>query len=194
MTGANRSRRGFIATSGLLATGSWLGLNLPLFAVAERAWAGLEQGKGWKCLSGREAGTLGAVADQIFPPDDQPGASALGAVYFMDAALDGFMSNHLPLIQAGCADLDRNAGASPGGFEGLAFDDQTPILQTVEATPFFGAVHMLTLAGVFAMPSYGGNRQQGGWRLIGFEPRHVWQPPFGHYDAAYARLGDSDGT
>ncbi len=35
---------------------------------------------------------------------------------------------------------------------------------------------------MFALPSYGGNRDKAGWHLIGFDDRHFWQPPFGYYD------------
>ena len=35
------------------------------------------------------------------------------------------------------------------------------------------------------MPAYGGNRDGVGWKLIGFEDRHVFQPPFGYYDRDY---------
>jgi hypothetical protein len=38
---------------------------------------------------------------------------------------------------------------------------------------------------MFALPGYGGNRDAAGWKLIGFEDRHVFQPPFGHYDRDY---------
>jgi hypothetical protein len=39
---------------------------------------------------------------------------------------------------------------------------------------------------MFAMPSYGGNRDKLGWALIGFQDRHSWQPPFGYYDKGYS--------
>ena len=28
--------------------------------------------------------------------------------------------------------------------------------------------------------------------LAGFEDRHVWQPPFGHYDREYTESGEGD--
>jgi hypothetical protein len=43
-------------------------------------------------------------------------------------------------------------------------------------------IRFLTIAGTFANPSWGGNRDKIGWRLLGFEDRFVWQPPFGDYD------------
>jgi gluconate 2-dehydrogenase gamma chain len=44
-------------------------------------------------------------------------------------------------------------------------------------------MHYLTVAGMFALPSYGGNRDHIGWKLLGFTHQHVWAPPFGFYDA-----------
>jgi gluconate 2-dehydrogenase gamma chain len=41
----------------------------------------------------------------------------------------------------------------------------------------------VTMVGMFSLPSYGGNIEKIGWRLIGFDDSHVWQPPFGYYDA-----------
>ncbi len=38
---------------------------------------------------------------------------------------------------------------------------------------------------MFTAPTYGGNRDGLGWKLIGFEAQHVFQPPFGYYDRDY---------
>jgi len=38
---------------------------------------------------------------------------------------------------------------------------------------------------MFTLPAYGGNRGGVGWKLIGFEDAHVFQPPFGYYDRGY---------
>jgi hypothetical protein len=38
---------------------------------------------------------------------------------------------------------------------------------------------------MFSMPAYGGNRNGAGWRLLGFQDMHVFQPPFGYYDRDY---------
>mgnify|MGYP001398258310 CR=1 FL=1 len=42
-----------------------------------------------------------------------------------------------------------------------------------------------TLMGFFAMSSYGGNKDNIAWDLIGFEGHGAAQPPFGYYDAEY---------
>jgi hypothetical protein len=44
---------------------------------------------------------------------------------------------------------------------------------------------VLTVAGLLALPSYGGNENRSGWKLVGFVDQHVWSPPFGHYDKDY---------
>jgi hypothetical protein len=36
--------------------------------------------------------------------------------------------------------------------------------------------------GFLADPQYGGNRNQAGWKAIGFSAGHVYRPPFGAYD------------
>ncbi len=36
---------------------------------------------------------------------------------------------------------------------------------------------------MFALPVYGGNKGYAGWKVLGFDHRHAWVPPFGHYDA-----------
>ena len=37
--------------------------------------------------------------------------------------------------------------------------------------------------GFFSNPEYGGNHDLVGWKLIGFEDRFFYKPPFGYYDA-----------
>jgi hypothetical protein len=101
------------------------------------------------------------------------------------------------MVQAGLDDLDERARSAHGRpFTDLAFDEQTGVLRQVEGTPFFGLVHFLTLLGCFSLPAYGGNREEQGWAQIGFESRHHWLPPFGHYDAEYIaqRAPPSDST
>ena len=40
----------------------------------------------------------------------------------------------------------------------------------------------VTMTGMFAHPEHGGNFGKIGWRLIGYEDRYSWAPPFGYYD------------
>jgi hypothetical protein len=70
-------------------------------------------------------------------------------------------------------------------FAALASEQQIEYLKTVDRTPFFETTRLLTLLGMFTMPKYGGNRDGLGWKLIGFEIQHAFQPPFGFYDREY---------
>jgi gluconate 2-dehydrogenase subunit 3-like protein len=135
-----------------------------------------------------EAADVDAVAAQIVPTDDTPGAREAGAVYFIDRALATFFAQlgadyrvQLAAFQAAC----REAHPAAASFASLASDQQIAYLRRVEQTPFFNTTRLLTLLGLFALPSYGGNRDGIGWKLIGFEDRHVFHPPFGYYDRDY---------
>jgi hypothetical protein len=189
MRSKNQSRRDFIKSSGRLFSGTWLTINLPLVAAAAQTACSRRDSRdeGWVNLTAAEAEGLGAVADQIIPPDDSPGAVEAGVVHFIDAAVTGFMAGSLPVLREGLASLDRQAG---GRFAALSFEQQTEILRANEESAFFQAMQMLTSTGMLAMPAYGGNRDYAGWQLIGFDHRHAWQPPFGHYDAQADEAGE----
>ena len=59
------------------------------------------------------------------------------------------------------------------------------LANVVEKTPGWRR-HIPAVLGLLALPSYGGNADKLGWKLVGFVDQHAWQPPFGHYDAEYA--------
>jgi hypothetical protein len=51
----------------------------------------------------------------------------------------------------------------------------------------------MTIAGFFGMSSYGGNRDNLGWKLLGLDgEHHAWQSPFGYYDAEYLEAESHD--
>ena len=181
---ADAARRRFLKEVGLALGGSWLGLQAgPVLAAADAARQAQVDGTPLAHVDPDSARVFAAVSDQIYPPDDTPGAAELGAVAFLDQAVGTFMAGPWPMIQAGLADLDSRAQNEFGmGYDALDFDTQTALLRRVENEPFFGLAHLLTLLACFTLPSYGGNKDGQGWAQIGFEQRHVWQPPFGDYD------------
>jgi gluconate 2-dehydrogenase gamma chain len=139
-------------------------------------------------LSAAEAADVEAVASQIIPTDDSPGAREAGAVYFIDRALATFFSQlagdyraQLAAFQAAC----RERHPSAGSFASLRSEQQIAYLKTVDQTPFFNTTRLLTLLGMFSLSAYGGNRDGVGWKLLGFEDAHIFRPPFGHYDRDY---------
>lgn len=188
MTMSKSSRRNFLKSGGSVMGASWLAINMPLIVSASQAAAeNKESGAGYNSITIEESVEFGALANQIIPPDETPGATEIGVVYFIDVALGSFMSSAAPMLREGLEELQqktRSAYSNIKRFSDLSFEDQTKMLKSVEDTPLFGTLHFLTLCGMFCLPSYSGNRENAGWDLIGFDHRHAWQPPFGYYDGA----------
>jgi gluconate 2-dehydrogenase gamma chain len=139
-------------------------------------------------LTNAEAADVEAIAAQIIPSDGTPGAREAGVIHFIDRALATYFTRmddnfraQLAAFQAACHARYPDAAA----FAALSSDQQIEFLKTVDQTPFFGSMKLLTLLGMFTMPAYGGNRDGAGWKLIGFEDLHAFQPPFGYYDRDY---------
>jgi gluconate 2-dehydrogenase gamma chain len=144
-------------------------------------------------LSAAEAADIEAVAAQIIPTDDTPGAREAGVVYFVDRALVTFLPQLASDYRAQLAEFQVTfRGRHPGAasFAALPSEEQVEYLKTVDRTPFFDTTRLLTLLGMFSMPAHGGNRNGVGWKLMGFEDRHAFQPPFGYYDRDYPGFVD----
>jgi gluconate 2-dehydrogenase gamma chain len=169
-------RRALLKFGGGLWASALLGANMP--AVAAAAATAREQAS-YRSLSPALGAALDAAAARILPTTDTPGAREAGAVWFMDAMLAGDMAKAMPLMEAGVAQLD---GAAGGSFADLPDARQDELLREIEDGEFFGLLRFLTLAGTFTMSKYGGNRGKVGWDILGFERRHSWEAPFGHYD------------
>ncbi len=137
-------------------------------------------------LTAGESVVLSAIAARIIPTTETPGATEAGVIHFMDRAFATFESESLGDIRAGITDLDKRAkDHSPvsTSFGDLSPADQDVLLKSIESEDFFLHVHYLTMVGMFANPSWGGNQGAIGWKNIGFEPKAAHQPPFGYYDA-----------
>ena len=185
------SRRSFLSGSSQVLGAGWLALNqagIAAAAVHAHASVSNPERRALGTLSAAQARDIDAIASQIIPTDDTPGAREAGAVYFIDRALATFFAAHRDDFQSGYREL---AAAVAGTHAGAPFADLSPqrqheFLRTVQSTPFFWTVRFLTVLGLLADPRYGGNHEGVGWKLIGFEDQHVFQPPFGYYDRDYA--------
>lgn len=137
-------------------------------------------------LTPSEAADIEAIAAQIVPTDDTPGAREAEVVHFIDGALSTFWSQlageYRAQLKAFQAAVREKHSAS---FARLTSDQQIALLRQNDRTPFFNTTRVLTLLGMFSLPAYGGNREGVGWTLIGFEDAHFFQPPFGYYDRDY---------
>lgn len=185
MKSNHSSRREFLSHTGSMAAGGWLSLTLPwIYATAQTACSRSEQDASFANLERLDAMDIEAIAEQILPSEDTPGASQAGVIWFIDEALGGFRQAWADPVKAGLRQLN-NSLQNGARFADLPWAEQTKVLRANENTPFFEMLHFLTIAGMFAIPAYGGNHDKLGWTLLGFEDRHAWQPPFGYYDAGY---------
>jgi gluconate 2-dehydrogenase gamma chain len=131
-------------------------------------------------LSPAQWATLQAIGDRLIPADDHgPGAVQAGAIDYVGQALAGDDAHLQPAYVAGLEAVDARArGAHGRPFEQLAPEARDAILAQLEQgddAPFFELVRRHVFEGMFGDPSYGGNRDGAGWRLLGYAgPRATW--------------------
>jgi gluconate 2-dehydrogenase gamma chain len=187
----NESRRQFLRAAGSTLGLTWLGTNWPqVVAAAQHAHdaAAGRVDRTLQVLTPAQARDVEAIAAQFVPSGTTPGAREAGVVYFVDHI-------HATLYAAGApqflADLaafqDEFARRHPGSGQFADLDDaaRRQYLKSIETSQFFGRMRSLTVLGLLALPSYGGNDDKLGWKLVGFVDQHAWAPPFGHYDRDY---------
>ena len=201
-------RRQFLAAIGSLASASWIAMNWPqIAAAAENAGHAGHAGHDMAdtaappttltTLSPGEAVEVDAIANRIVPGGATPGARDARVIYFIDNALGSFFAAQLPSFRKGLTDFAGAYATRYGAdkpFSAGPEAQQTAWLTEVEKTPFFTAVRRLTVLGLIALPKYGGNRDNLGWKLLGVEDSHYWEPPFGYYDKDYPGFEPYPGT
>jgi len=138
-------------------------------------------------LTPNQAKVIAAVAERILPSvNGRPGAREGGVIYFIDRSLSTFNAAQKTLYVDGVKDLNSRAASTRKGtrnFAALTAAQQDELLRAIEQTPFFRAVRFDTIVGMFALPSWGGNRDYAGWHLLGITHQARFEPPFGYYDA-----------
>lgn len=187
------TRREFVSTGATGLGVAWFVTRLPAIEAAARVAAGRRERGTLAVLTPEEAAELEAVAETILPAvDGRPGASQAGVIQFVDTALETFQAGALESVRTGLDGLQRLADArypGAGPFSRLSGARRAELLREIQNDGFFATMRFLTVAGMFSLPSYGGNRDKLGWELLGFEDRFSWQPPFGYYDAQEANDG-----
>ena len=144
------------------------------------------RGERLQALSLRQAQFVDAIAARIFPATDTPGAVEAGAVFYIDCALAGpyahLRSQYARALRAMEKDAQGKFGAA---FIKLSGEQQDSLLGDLESgkiaalpngAEFFELLRSHVLEGVFGEPSYGGNRDMIGWKLVGF-PGQQWGYP-----------------
>jgi gluconate 2-dehydrogenase gamma chain len=138
------------------------------------------------------AAEIRAIAAQIIPDDETPGAERAGVIWFIDSALAGYDKDKQDLYRRGLAETQsKRAAMFPGSssIAALTADQQIALLKAIEKTEFFQKVRQHTVLGFFGHPMHGGNRDMVGWKLIAIEHKMQYAPPFGYYDAEAGRGG-----
>ena len=184
------TRRFFLQGSGSIAGSTLLKAGVPAFiALSQSACSARDVSAAFETLSAGEGRELEAIAARILPTTDTPGAREAGAIWFMDKAYGSVYAEYLAADRALLADFQSGvADAHPGAknFSDLDEADQDAYLTSHQDTEFFNNIRFMTLAGVFGIGTWGGNRHDIGWKHVGMDgPPHAWTPPFGHYDAEY---------
>jgi gluconate 2-dehydrogenase gamma chain len=177
----DKSRRDFLLASMTGLSAAWFTTNWPDIARA----AEMAPGTVATFFTPAQAATVGAMAEQIFPTTDTPGAKEARVLNFIDLALVSFARDSQGLYAKGIADLDGQAKAAGAqSFAALGHDQQVQLLTSIEKTPFFVTVRNHTIMGMFAGPQHGGNYEKVGWKMIGFDDGLNFEAPFGAYDKA----------
>lgn len=180
------SRRDFVATVGSFGA-LWL-----LADVADRSEAmahavhqATQAQPTLQHFTREQANELDALTSRIFPTDDTPGAREAGVVYFIDRAMVTWAKEAQKEMAEGLTKLEKDVGAKFRGqtkLSALTPAQQDQVIKSIDKTPFFFTIRFATLAGMFSLPSYGGNKDFVGWKLVGQVEALEFTPPFSWYD------------
>ncbi|HSW49931.1 MAG TPA: gluconate 2-dehydrogenase subunit 3 family protein [Bryobacteraceae bacterium] len=124
----------------------------------------------WRFFTVAEARTLDAIAEQIIPTDDFPGASEAGVVRFIDLQLTRHYRKHRDAYRKGIAGVDaasRERFQKP--FADLPPDQQEEVLREIQEkdAEFFALIRAHTMQGYYGDPRHGGNRDEVSWKMLG---------------------------
>lgn len=140
----------------------------------------------FQTLDRASAADIEALAAQIIPSSDGPGAREAGVIYFIDRALTTFAADQRDAYRSGMLEVqNKRAQLFPNSTSvaGLSDQQQIQLIRSIEKSEFFELLRTHTVLGFLGNPSYGGNRDMAGWKHIGFDHRMAFRSPFGYYDA-----------
>jgi gluconate 2-dehydrogenase gamma chain len=123
-------------------------------------------------LKEHDAGTLGAICDQIIPADDFPSASQAGVLTYIDLQLMGHYRRHRKTYLDGLEQANELSRSRFGvDLAGASRLQQFEIVNVIEEgnKPFFDLVRAHTMQGYYGTPRHGGNRDAVSWRMLGLD-------------------------
>ena len=203
------SRRRFLSQGVTGLSAAWATAHWPaLLAAATHAHQAAKSAAPpkFEFFAADEAKEIEAITSRIIPTDETPGAREAGVVYFIDRGLTTFGVDDQKIYREGLPELQsRVTEMFPGKsrFSELTPEQQDGVLHSFDdpgqkgqrqrgglrarpgAQNFFETLRQHTIAGFLIDPDYGGNRDAAGWKVIGRDREHMFQPPFGYYDKDY---------
>jgi len=180
------SRRGFLKSAGALAGSVLFRLSgASLASAAQAACSARDEAASFTTLDAAEARDYAAAIARLIPTTDTAGAADAGVIWFWDNVLGNYYAHFLEPARGL---RDRLLAETDGRFADLDADAQDAALRAIEDDGRFEIWRILTIFGFFSMAKHGGNKDHLSWDLVGYQGHHgAWQPPFGYYDAEYAK-------
>ena len=110
----------------------------------------------------------------------------------MDNVLGDKREDELAVLKEGLRELQTTSVLEYDSAYFYLLDEaqQDQLITEITDTPFFSTLRYLTVAGMFSLPEYGGNRDLIGYQLIGYQNLGGWAPPYSFYDADFLELGE----
>ncbi len=200
------NRRNFLLRAGTGLSAAWITANWPaLLSAATHAHNAAKAATPpkFEFFTPEEAAEVEAITARIIPTDETPGARDAGVVYFIDRALATFGADDQKTYREGLPELQarvKEMFPSAAKFSGVTAEQQDTVLQSFEenapttrrafrarprAQNFFETVRVHAIQGFLIDPEFGGNRSGAGWKVVGRDAEHTFQPPFGYYDKDY---------
>ncbi len=205
------SRRRFLLHGASGVSAVWISTHWSaLLAAADHAHNAAQSATPpkFEFFSPDDAKEVEAIAARIIPSDETPGAREAGVVYFIDRGLATFAAEEQKTYREGLPELQARVAemfSSVSKFSALTPEQQDEVLHSFDETEsqkavkpaqrnlrrrpgaqnFFETVRQHAIVAFLIDPDYGGNRDGAGWKVIGREREHMFQPPFGYYDKGY---------
>jgi gluconate 2-dehydrogenase gamma chain len=144
----------------------------------------------WKFFTPDEALVADAMAEQIIPADQDPGAHDLGVVFFMDNQLTTVYARFQEDYRKGLEGVEETSHLLfSRSFCELEWDQQTELLKKLETgksegkiweqrspAAFFRLIRDHAMQGFYGSPRHGGNRGYGSYKMLGLDyPQFIGQ-------------------
>jgi Gluconate 2-dehydrogenase subunit 3 len=203
------SRRAFLSQGLTGISAAWVSAHWPAMLAAARharQAANSASAAKFEFFSPEQAAEVEAISARIIPTTDTPGAREAGVVFFIDRALVTFAKDNQKTYFEGLEELQAKVPEmfpGIGRFSAATPEQQDHILESLDEQPtaggsrrsrsrsaapsFFETIRFDTVMGFLIDPDSDkrGNRDGVGWKVIGRDPGHMFQPPFGYYDKDY---------